>query len=42
MLSNRDEYLATEVTALLDTRLLVLDVDPTGTSIDEQLYELHH
>lgn len=42
MLSNRDEHLASKVTTLLDTRLLVLNMDTASTSIDEHLDEFHH
>ena len=41
-LSNRYEHLSSEMTALLDTDLLVLDVDSSNSGFNEGLGELHH
>ena len=42
MLFSTDQYLASQVSALLDTRLLVFDVNSARASIDKHLDQLHH
>ena len=37
VLSNRNEHLPTEMTTLLDTRFLILEMNATGSSVDEHL-----